>query len=51
MIEAAFQNTDGTDFWDRKPVFLGIDAGGTRARRQVQKMLAQEGPATTVAAT
>jgi nitrite reductase/ring-hydroxylating ferredoxin subunit len=42
IIEAAFQNLDGADFWDRKPVFLGIDAGGTRARRLVQKMLAQE---------
>ena len=39
MIEAAFANLDGSDFWDAKPVFLGIDAGGTRARRKLQQMM------------
>ncbi len=38
MIEAAYANLEGADFWDARPVFLGIDAGGTRARRILQKM-------------
>jgi len=43
MIEAAFANLDGVDFWDATPAFLGIDAGGTRARRKLQQMIAREG--------
>jgi vanillate O-demethylase monooxygenase subunit len=39
IIEATYANMDGSDFWDRKPVFLGIDAGGTRARRLLQKLI------------
>lgn len=42
IIKAAFDNIEGADFWDCQPVFLGIDAGGTRARRLVQTMLAAE---------
>lgn len=42
MIEAAYANMDGVDFWTRRPVFLGIDAGGTRARRKLQQMIARE---------
>lgn len=42
MIEAAFENVDGVDFWERKPIFLGIDAGGTRARRLLQKLINSE---------
>jgi vanillate O-demethylase monooxygenase subunit len=42
IIEAAYANLDGADFWDMKPAFLGIDAGGTRARRTLQKLIAQE---------
>jgi vanillate O-demethylase monooxygenase subunit len=42
MIEAAYANMDGADFWDRKPAFLGIDAGGTRARRLLQKLIQKE---------
>ena len=42
IIEAAFANMDGADFWDRKPAFLGIDAGGTRARRVLQKLIQKE---------
>jgi len=46
IIEAAFANLDGRDFWSAKPIFLGIDAGGTRARRLLQQMIAHEdGPA------
>jgi len=47
VIEAAFANLDGGDFWDRQPVFLGVDAGGTRARRLLQSLISQsnhEGP-------
>jgi phenylpropionate dioxygenase-like ring-hydroxylating dioxygenase large terminal subunit len=51
MIEAAYENTDGADFWERKPAFLGIDAGGTRARRMLQKMIASETAAPAVAVT
>lgn len=42
IIEAAFANTDGQDFWDLKPAFLGIDAGGTRARRKLETLISQE---------
>lgn len=42
IIEAAYANTEGHDFWALKPVFLGIDAGGTRARRTLEKLIAQE---------
>lgn len=45
IIEAAYHNLDGTDFWDADPAFLGVDAGGTRARRLLQKRIAQEGEA------
>jgi vanillate O-demethylase monooxygenase subunit len=48
MIEAAYQNLEGADFWDRKPVYLGVDAGGTRARRMLQRLLAREGAETSV---
>lgn len=42
MIEAACANTDGKDFWEQSPVFLGIDAGGVRARRLLQTMRKRE---------
>ncbi|GAA5062489.1 aromatic ring-hydroxylating dioxygenase subunit alpha [Erythrobacter westpacificensis] len=42
IIEAAFANTEGADFWDRKPVSLGIDQGGTRARRIIEKLKKDE---------
>jgi len=42
MVEAAYHNLDGADFWDRKPVYLGVDAGGARARRAIQSLLARE---------
>jgi vanillate O-demethylase monooxygenase subunit len=44
MIEAAYANLEGVDFWDGKPAFLGVDAGGTRARRLLQALRAAEGP-------
>lgn len=42
MIEAAYDNVRGKDFWKEKPVSLGIDQGGTRARRILEKLIAQE---------
>jgi hypothetical protein len=33
---------EGMDFWAAKPLSLGIDGGGTRARRKVQAMLKAE---------
>jgi len=42
IIEAAYANLDGADFWDMKPAFLGIDSGGTKARRLLEKRIAQE---------
>jgi phenylpropionate dioxygenase-like ring-hydroxylating dioxygenase large terminal subunit len=42
MIEAAYHNLDGEDFWARKPLFLGVDAGGARARRRIQHLKAAE---------
>jgi len=43
IIEAAYANLDGRDFWSARPVFLGIDAGGTRARRLLEQMAGQQG--------
>ena len=43
VIEAAWRNLEGEDFWDAKPLSLGIDAGGTRARRKLQALIAAEG--------
>lgn len=45
IIEASYRNTDGVDFWDRKPLSLGIDAGGARARRMLQQMIREESAA------
>ena len=39
MIEAAYANVRGKDFWAEKPVSLGIDQGGARARRMLEKMI------------
>jgi len=43
IIEAAYANLGGADFWDMQPVFLGIDSGATRARRKLQQLIALEG--------
>jgi len=37
-IEAAYRNIEGGEFWEQKPVFLGVDAGGLRARRVLQQI-------------
>jgi len=42
VIEAAFRNLDGADFWTQRPISLGIDAGGVRARRKIMNMLEAE---------
>ena len=42
MIEAAYARVRGKDFWGEKPVSLGIDQGGARARRMLEAMIAQE---------
>jgi phenylpropionate dioxygenase-like ring-hydroxylating dioxygenase large terminal subunit len=42
IIEAAYANVGDGSFWEQKPVFLGIDAGGTRARRLLETMRAAE---------
>ena len=42
IIEAAYANLDGTDFWDAGPISLRVDGGGTRARRMIQKLLKEE---------
>jgi phenylpropionate dioxygenase-like ring-hydroxylating dioxygenase large terminal subunit len=42
LIEAAYQNLDGASFWDSKPVFLGVDAGGARARRRLEQLIQRE---------
>lgn len=42
MIEAAYANLGGEDFWANKPLYLGIDAGGTRARRKIEQMKLRE---------
>jgi len=43
IIEAAYANVAGSDFWANKPLSLGIDQGGTRARRKVEALLKAEG--------
>ena len=45
IIEAAFANLDGRDFWAGRPASLGIDQGGTRARRLIETMLRREAAA------
>jgi phenylpropionate dioxygenase-like ring-hydroxylating dioxygenase large terminal subunit len=42
MIEAAYANVRGKDFWKEKPLSLGVDQGGTRARRMLEAMIARE---------
>lgn len=42
IIEAAYANLEGAEFWASRPVSLGIDQGGTRARRMIEKLLAAE---------
>jgi len=42
MIEAAYANVRGKDFWAEKPVALGIDQGGTRARRLLESLIKRE---------
>jgi phenylpropionate dioxygenase-like ring-hydroxylating dioxygenase large terminal subunit len=42
IIKAAYDNLEGQDFWEAKPLSLGIDTGGTRARRKIQTMLKRE---------
>lgn len=42
IIEAAYANVRGRDFWQEKPLSLGIDQGGTRARRMLESMRARE---------
>jgi vanillate O-demethylase monooxygenase subunit len=42
MIEAAYANVRGKDFWAERPVSLGIDQGGTRARRMLESMIRAE---------
>jgi vanillate O-demethylase monooxygenase subunit len=49
MIEAAYDNVRGKDFWLEKPLSLGIDQGGTRARRMLESMIAREAEARAAA--
>ncbi|MBB4613438.1 aromatic ring-hydroxylating dioxygenase subunit alpha [Novosphingobium taihuense] len=47
MIEAAYANVRdnleaGGDFWKERPLSLGIDQGGTRARRLLERMISRE---------
>jgi phenylpropionate dioxygenase-like ring-hydroxylating dioxygenase large terminal subunit len=42
IIKAAYENLEGQDFWAAKPLSLGIDSGGTRARRKLEAMITRE---------
>lgn len=42
MIEAAYANVRGEDFWQQGPLSLGVDKGGVRARRMIEAMLKAE---------
>jgi vanillate O-demethylase monooxygenase subunit len=41
-IEAAYANLDGADFWSLQPAYLGVDQGGTRARRLLERLRQHE---------
>jgi phenylpropionate dioxygenase-like ring-hydroxylating dioxygenase large terminal subunit len=45
VIQAAYENLEGQDFTDAKPVSLGVDAGGLRVRRRLIALLEREQPA------
>ena len=47
IIKAAYENLEGEDFWDAKPVSLGVDAGGLRVRRRLKALLNRENGATS----
>ncbi len=42
IIQAAYENLEGQDFWDARPISLGVDAGGLRVRRRLKALLARE---------
>jgi vanillate O-demethylase monooxygenase subunit len=42
IIEASFANMEASDFWSAKPLSLGVDQGGTRARRKIEALLKAE---------
>ena len=42
MIEAAYANLQGEDFWDQPPVSIGVDRGRILARRKIQALLERE---------
>lgn len=42
MLEAVQQNMGAADFWSLKPILLTVDAGGVRARRTFDRLLAEE---------
>lgn len=42
IIEATWRNMDGQDFWKLQPAYLGVDAGGTTARRILQRLIEEE---------
>ena len=42
MIEAAYANLEGADFWDQPPVSIGVDRGGVLCRRKLQELLERE---------
>jgi phenylpropionate dioxygenase-like ring-hydroxylating dioxygenase large terminal subunit len=42
IIEAAYANLDGQGFWEAQPLSLGVDVGGTRARRKIQALIKAE---------
>lgn len=42
IIEAAYANMGGADFWDLRPLILPGDGGAVRARRLLKSMIARE---------
>lgn len=42
IIKAAYENLEGQDFWDARPLSLGIDSGGVRVRRKLEARLKAE---------
>ncbi len=42
IIEAAFANMETDDYWEEKPIHLGVDGGGIMARKKLQQLIAAE---------
>jgi vanillate O-demethylase monooxygenase subunit len=47
MLEAQQRNLGDSDFWSLQPALLSLDAGAIRARRVMERLIAEERAART----